>query len=303
MQPYARRQFLKHAAGLIAIPFAAPLFDLVKHKPLFSFSTLGCPNWTFETIVKCAAENAYQGIELRGLKGELDLTKCPEFSPVNLNSTKRVLADKGLKIIGLGSSAKMHLAAPAERQKNLDEAKRFIELAQKLDCPYVRVFPDDLPKDQDRDATIQLIIQGLQALASFAKDTKVSILLESHGKVVSQDLLHQIMSGANHPKVGLIWDIWNMWSVTKESPKAVYAKLKPYIKHIHVKDAKTVDGKPRYVPIGQGDCPLAEALTALNKGGFKGFYSFEWEKMWHPELEEPEEVLPEYPKLIREYFK
>ncbi len=303
MKPYSRRQFFKQVVGLVAIPFAGPLFELAKRKPLLSFSTLGCPDWSFETIVKCAAENGYQGIEIRGLKGELDLSKCPEFSPTGINSTKKMLEDKSLKIIGLGSSAKMHHAAPAERQKNLDEAKRFIELAQKLDCPYVRVFPDDLPKDQDREATIQLIIQGLQALAAFAKNTKVNILLESHGQVVSKDLLYQIMKGANDPKVGLIWDIWNMWSVTKEPPQEVYAQLKPYIRHIHVKDAKTLDGKVRYVPIGQGECPLTEALTALKKGAFKGYYSFEWEKMWHSEIEEPEVVLPEYPGLMRGYFK
>ena len=47
----------------------------------------------------------------------------------------------------------MHFADATKRKANLDDAKRFIDLAQKLNCPNIRVFPDDLPKDQKDDET------------------------------------------------------------------------------------------------------------------------------------------------------
>jgi len=37
------------------------------------------------------------------------------------------------------------------------------------------------------------------------------------------------MQSVGHPHVGLVWDIVNMWSVTKEPPAQMYAKLKKYI--------------------------------------------------------------------------
>ena len=299
-----RRNFLKTASSLAAVAMVEPFFECVKKtKPFLSFSTLGCPKWSFETIVTCAAKNGYHGIELRGLQGQLDLTKCPEFSsPARITASKKLVVDSGLKIVDLGSSAKMHIADPTKRKIQLDEAKRFIDLAVSLNCPYVRVFPDDLPKEQDRNETIELIINGLRELGDYAKGSTVSVLLESHGKVVSKDILHQIMQNAENSHIGLIWDVWNMWSVTKEPPKEVHEKLKKYIRHIHIKDAKLIAGKEQYVPIGQGEAPLSEAIKALRKDGYKGYYSFEWEKMWHPDIEEPENVLPFYPKAMQKYF-
>jgi len=101
----------------------------------------------------------------------------------------------------------------------------------------------------------------------------------------------------------LVWDVVNMWSVTKESPLNVYTQLKPYIKHTHIKDAKMVDNKPQYVLLGKGDTPILQAVDLLYKDGFKGFYSFEWEKLWHPDIADPELALADYSRLMRARFK
>ncbi len=37
----------------------------------------------------------------------------------------------------------------------------------------------------------------------------------------------------------------------------------------------------------------------LVRGGYRGYYSFEWEKAWHPEIQEPEVAFPHYAKLMR----
>ncbi len=297
-----RRAFLSTTASLLGYALIDPIMPLSKRKPLLAFSTLGCPKWTFAQIVKCAADNGYKGIEIRGILGQLDLPQCPEFSATNLAATRRLVEDNHLRIVDLGSSAKMHFADAAKRKSNLDDAKRFIDLAQKLNCPNIRVFPDDLPKDQKDGETVDLIIKSLLELGDYAKGSSVNILLESHGKVVYSEMLLKIMKAAEHPNVGLVWDFFNMWSVTKESPKVVHEKLKKYIKHTHIKDAKWVNGKETYTLLGEGEGPLAEALTALRKGGYKGYYSFEWEKMWHPEIQEPEIAIPHYAKAIQKYF-
>ena len=41
---------------------------------------------------------------------------------------------------------------------------------------------------------------------------------------------------------------------------------------------------------------------ALRTGGYQGFYCFEWEKVWHPEILEPEVSFPQYAKVMREYL-
>jgi sugar phosphate isomerase/epimerase len=302
MKLQTRRAFLETSAGLMALAALNPLFKENKKTEKLAFSTLGCPDWSLKQIVDCSVENGYKGFEIRGLAGEMDLPKCPEFNKTNLPASLRLIKDNDIRIINLGSSVNLHFAQEEKRKSNLDDAKRFIDLAEQLECPFVRVFPDDLPPDQSVEQTLDLIISGLVTLGEYAKGSNVTILLESHGKVVYKDMLLKIMAGANHPKVGLIWDFFNMWVVTKESPKEVFDTLGKYIKHVHIKDANLVDGKPAYCLIGQGVAPLREAMDSLKRSNYKGYYSFEWEKKWHPEIQDPEIAFPHFAREIINYL-
>jgi sugar phosphate isomerase/epimerase len=299
MENTSRRHFLKTSSLLLGMP-VIPM--VVPKKPLLSFSTLGCPAWSFDKIIQCAIENGYQGLEIRGILGELNLPKISMFSPEQIASTRRQVADAGLQIINLGSSANMHFIEATKRKSNLDDAKKFIELAQMLNCPFVRVFPNDLPKDQNEAKTVDIIIQSLQALGEFAEGSGVKVLLESHGKVIQSDMLLHIMQCVNHAQVGLVWDYFNMWSVTKEDPSLVYTRLKKYILHTHIKDANMQANGEEYTLIGQGNAPLHDALHALKKGGYEGYYSFEWEKLWHPEIPDPSIAIPHFAKNFRKYW-
>jgi sugar phosphate isomerase/epimerase len=294
-----RREFLKQSSGL----FALSAFDFSKTtKPLLSFSTLGCPAWDFTQVLQYAQANHYAGIEIRGVKGDLDLPNNPIFSATNMGATRRQVADAGLKIVNLGSSANMHFLDSTKRQNNLDEAKKYIELASQLGCPFIRVFPNDLPKDQPENETVDAIIRALQELGDFAKNTGVKVLLESHGKVIKSDMLLHIMKSAHHTQVGLVWDFFNMWSVTQEPPAQVYQVLKKYILHTHIKDAILSGSGEKYTLLGQGNAPVQEALHALKTGGYSGYYSFEWEKHWHPEIEDPEIAIPHYAKNFSNFW-
>ncbi|MBC7889247.1 MAG: sugar phosphate isomerase/epimerase [Ferruginibacter sp.] len=302
MKHSSRRQFLQTSSVLLATAFAGSSFDIKKQQKLLSFSTLGCPDWTFQKITDFAVQHGYSGIEVRGIQRQLDLTKCNEFSNAqNRSATLKIMKDKGLHFVDLGSSANLHFAAGAERQKNLEEGRRFIDLAQEINCPYIRVFPNNFPKDQDKGVTMDWIIKGLLELGDHAKGSRVTVLMESHGDLVKIDDLEKIMQSASHANVGLIWDISNMWTVTKEPPLQAYQKLKKYIRHTHIKDAKIVNNKIQYTMLGQGEVPIFEAIDALSKGGYKGYYSFEWEKLWHPEIAEPEIALADFSKVMKQH--
>jgi sugar phosphate isomerase/epimerase len=299
-----RRNFIKNsslaAAGMV---FANSAMAKKKYIPHLSFSTLGCPKWTFMQIVNAAVEYGYDGIEIRGILNYMDITKCPEFSSTeSIARTMKILKDKNMELICLGASTNLHYADAAKRKSNLDEAKSLIDLAQKVNSPYIRVFPDKLPEDQDRKATLELIMSGLLELGDHAKGSKVSVLMETHGDVVKTDDLLGIMQQTAGPHVGLIWDISNMWCVTKEPPSLVYGELKKYIKHIHFRDAKMVNGKEQSALLGQGEVPLKEAAKLLEADNYKGFFSFEWEKRWMPRVEDPEIAFPQFVKEIKTYF-
>lgn len=304
MNAVTRKEFIKTSSILFASLVAGCAFDVKRKETLLSFSTLGCPDWTLDKIVSFAVRHGYKGIEVRGLQRQMDLTKCPEFSTEEArNNTVALMKKNGLQFVGLGSSANMHFAKGAERDKNIDEAKRFIDLAQQINCPYVRVFPNNFPKDADKNETIQLIVKSLLELGDYAKKRNVTVLMETHGDVVKIEDLETIMRSAEHPNVGLVWDVTNMWIATKESPKEAWKKLKKYIRHTHIKDAKQVSGKIEYQLIGEGDVPIFEAIDAISKKDYKGYYSFEWEKLWHPHIAEPEIAIADYAVKMKKLFK
>jgi len=287
----------------MAVTFVPTFFDRKKNKPLLAFSTLGCPDWNFQKITDFAVEHNYKGIELRGLLRQMDLAKCPEFSTSqNIAATLSIMRDKNLAFVDLGSSTNLHIADSIERKKNLDEAKSFIDLAEKIECPFVRVFPNKLPKDKSKSETMDLITSGLLELGQFAKGSKVKVLMETHGDVVWTEDILKIMHSAFNDNTGLVWDVTNMWSITKEPPVEVYQKLKKYIRHTHIKDLKMIDGKEHYLLVGQGEVPVFTAVDALQNGGYKGYYGFEWEKLWHPEIDESEVAFADYSRVMMEHF-
>jgi sugar phosphate isomerase/epimerase len=298
----SRKQFILSMPLLSSLP---GLNTKIKKDGFYklSFSTLGCPDWSFDKIVDFAGSNNYTGIEVRGILREMDLPKVPEFStPEAITVTLKKMKDRGLVFVDLGSSCALHFAKGEERNKNLDEGKRFINLASQLNCPYIRVFPNQLPKDRDRQESLNLIMDGLRELGKYAEGTGVTVLLESHGELIYKKDLLEVMKGTGMPNVGLVWDVCNMWIATKEPPEEVYSVLKPYIRHTHIKDLKIADGKEEYVLLGTGIVPIFQAIDLLYKNQYPGYYSFEWEKLWHPEIIDPQIALADYPVAMRKHY-
>ena len=121
MPSTSRRHFLQSSALLLAGGAAGLSFGKKKDVPKLSFSTLGCPDWTFDQIIAFAKANGYTGIEVRGIQREMDLPKCKEFSAQNRKEAMQKMKDNGLQFVDLGSSCTLHFPEGAERRKNIDE--------------------------------------------------------------------------------------------------------------------------------------------------------------------------------------
>ena len=81
------------------------------------------------------------------------------------------------------------------------------------------------------------------------------------------------------------------------------AQLGKWIRHTYLKDS-VPDGKERrYVLTGRGDVPVKRQIQALVGIGYKGMYCFEWEKVWHPDLPEPEIAIADYAKVAGGYLR
>lgn len=296
-----RRRFLRSAALTLAIPAWLRAAAPARRLPL-AFSTLGCPRWPWKTILERAADWGYAAIEVRGILGELDLTKCPEFQASALAGTLRDLEALDLRVVGLGSSVRLHEPAAAQRTAQLEEGRRFIDLAARLGAPYVRVFGDKYVANEPKAATLERVIAGLRELGGHAKGSGVTVLLESHGDFNDSNTLGAVIAEVDLPTVGLLWDAHHTVVLGHETPATTWGRLGRSIRHVHLKDSRPEGKDVRYVLTGTGTVPVRDTARALVQGGYRGYYSFEWEKLWHPEIEEPEVAFPHFVKVIAGYL-
>ncbi|MEP7271547.1 MAG: sugar phosphate isomerase/epimerase family protein [Acidobacteriota bacterium] len=301
MRRLSRRDFTSSLLATIAAP---AIIQSAKNPPRLplAFSTLGCPKWDWKTILGQAATLGYSGVELRGIQGEMDLTKRPEFSSTRIRASMRDVSALGLRITDLGASTKLHEFESAKRAAALDEARRFIDLAHQLKVPYVRVFGDKVLPEQTREATTKRIIAGLRELGEYSKGSGVAVIIESHGDFTDSSSLLRILESSRMTTTGLLWDAHHTFVLGKEEPAVTFKSLGSFVRHVHLKDSRPNEKGVQYVLTGAGVVPVKETVRVLLAGGYRGYYSFEWEKAWHDELEEPEVAFPHFVKMMREYL-
>ncbi len=295
-----RRTFITTLAASAAAP-AILRARQAKRYPI-AFSTLGCPAWSWKNILEQANKSGYMALELRGVAGEMDLTRVPELAGSRLAETRKDLSALGLEVSDLGASAAMHETGAA-REKALDEGRRFIDLARAMEVKYVRMFGDKLPPGEPREAVIARVIEGFQQMAAHAKAAGVTVLMESHGDFTSSKDITAVHAGVASDAFAVLWDAHHTFVAGHEAPADTYAALGKWVRHTHLKDSRPAGADRRYVLTGEGDVPVQTQVQVLAKAGYKGYYCFEWEKKWHPEIEEPEVAFPHFARTVGGYLQ
>jgi len=263
-----------------------------------AFSTLGCPQWELPQVARAARAYGYQGVELRSLGGQLDLLSRPEFSAGELARTRDRLAGEGLIVCCVDTSCTFDSADEAERRKQEDVAARHCELAAALGAPLIRVFPDKVPAGATYEETRDRVAESLRRVAERAP-VGVRVGLETHGDFAAGSATAEIVRLADHPEACVIWDAANSFS-TGEALEDSARAVASYLAHVHLRDARPM-GKEHWTPVlaGRGLVPFGQVVATLHGIGYEGFVSFEFEKYWHPEIEEPEVSLPDFADAMR----
>ncbi len=263
-------------------------------------STLGCPQWTLTDILTRLPGYGYEGVELRGLGPDLDLTQSPAFAaPAALAQTRQAFADAGLAICGVDTSCTFTDPDPAARIKQIEDGRRAIDLAAALGAPTIRVFGGGIGDESERPEAAKRVAEALLELGGYAAQTNsVAVVLETHDAFSTGAQAAQALRQAIHPSVGALWDLHHPYR-QGETPVETFAALGPYVKQTHVKDSKPGG---TYCLLGEGDIPIPEMLRLLKDGGYDGWINLEWEKRWIPDLPDPEIAFPQYASRLREYL-
>jgi len=255
-----------------------------------TFSTLACPAWPIEMVITKASEYGYNGIEWRGgPQGHIR----PDVPTAQKAELRQRCEEAGLMVLAVTSYTSFVSSSLQERQANVDELRRYLDLAAEINAPYVRTFLGELPSGTHPDnAMYERIADALNVAAEHALTVGVRIAIEPHDDFARSSAITPIFNQtASHHDIRVIWDIGNAFAVG-ENPAKGFDLLKDRLAYVQVKDGEGRVPNWRLCALGEGEVPLEQAFELLLANGYQGAFSVEWEYAWHPELDPPEIALP-----------
>ena len=261
-----------------------------------SFSTLGCPNYSWTDIYSMAKDLGFDGIEIREIESEN--ARSP-FSPEKYESTKKLLSELKIEIPCLSTGCCLKFAD--RREENYRELIQYINVAKNVGAKYIRILAD-LEPAPDGEVDDALIADELAEIIPYAEENGVTLLIETNGVYSDTERLRNLLNSIQSDAVAALWDVHHTYRFADEKPEKTLQNLGAYIKHVHLKDSVMENGKPVYKMTGEGDIPIAETIDALKSINYEGYLSLEWVKRWAPDLSDAGIVFPQFINYIQSFF-
>jgi sugar phosphate isomerase/epimerase len=236
-------------------------------------------DWDIETIIGKLEMHGFDAVELRTThKHGVE----PSLSPREREQVAGRFARSRVRLLSLGSTCEFHSPDAAVRQKNIEEARRFVELAHDVGCWGVKVRPNGLPDGVPERVTIQRIGEALRECGDYGQRYGVEIWLEVHGRQTQHPpRIRAIMDACGHPYVGVCWNC-NDGEVKNGSIREYFDLLKSHIKNVHLRDLPEYPHKELFALLAQSGYErytLAEVPESPEPDRFLEYYRALWEEM------------------------
>jgi len=261
----------------------------------FAFSTLATPEWTLECAVERGRGMGYDGIELRLVDGSLIPA---DFDVPATRRVRKATVEEGFPVLAVDTSVRV---TDPDTGRVRDEILAYLDMAAMWEAPVVRVFGGSLTDDPaGRRATLGRAAGVLSGVAAQAAARGVTVAVETHDDFASSKVVAELLARVPERSVGAVWDSHHPYRMG-ETAEEVDANLGERLALAQVKDAlrdSSEESGWKLVLLGEGEVPV-RALVGLVAARGLGWISVEWEKKWHPDIEPPEEALPQHLAVLR----
>ncbi len=264
-----------------------------------SYTTYSAPAWPLERHLAVAAETGCDGLELRNLDGQPIDPAMPEDRRTRIFDA---VADAGLEICVVGSSARFAFPCGADRRQAVDEAVAFVQLADAWDAPIVRVFGGNYDPGPSDDEVNGWVAEALREVAVAADAYGIRIALETHDAFSTGQRARRVLDLADHTGIGVVWDFAHPVR-NGETVDQTWNLIHRDVIHAHFKDMKlTGGGRDGWESVGpgEGDLPLADMVSRLVQAHYDGYVSTEWEGRDPDGADDPTAMLRAHTASIRD---
>lgn len=243
----------------------------------------------FRGFVDYCAELGMEGVDL------LDTQRYPWVwgdPPVDFQTAARYIHDSGLSLAAYGCGNNFAKRDAAERAKQVESVKTALREAAEMGAPVLRIFGGHLEGRGGDEGVhshngMALVKEGIEACLPVAEECGVIMGLENHGALPGHAFeLEALFKTFDSPWLRCTFDCGNFIAnnmLETEDPVRALDVLMPYIEHVHVKDffrtiEPQVNGRHARAKVaGQGHVPLRQLTAMMEKAGYEGFYTLEYE--------------------------
>jgi len=235
---------------------------------------------TYEDLVRYAVEHKIDGLDLTVYWFPEPLTNS---WLVNL---KRLAYRNGVEIYSISIRTEMTQPTAELRQKELQEIRRWIDVALLLGAGHIRVFGGRVPKGATEEQAVAWAAEVLGEAARYAGEKGIILGLENHGGITERaETIIQIVRKVNSPWVGINLDTGNFredpyWQIEMCLPYAVNAQLKTEIQ----------DKQGR-----RQESDWDRIFSMFQRAGYRGYLALEYEGQ-----EPAESAVPRWLERLRE---
>lgn len=229
------------------------------------------PQLTLSDFIRDGASLGLDGVELTSYYFPQPLTRD------YLTQLKGECFKLGLDISGTAVGNDFGLAPGADREAAIADVKQWVEHAQLLGAPVIRIFAGHVPAGEDPAVVHRRMVAAIEECCDYAGRFGVHLALENHGgPTATADGLLAFVRDVQSPWFGVNLDTGNF-----RTPD-VYgdlARVAPYAINVQVKVAFTPADGPREAT------DFARLAQILRDAGYRGYIVLEYEEDGDPRAE------------------
>ncbi len=229
------------------------------------------PRLTLHDFINDCAANQLEGTELTSYYFP------PNVTHDELRQLRRHCFRQGLDVSGTAVGNDFGLPSGEKRREQIEQVKRWVERAEILGAPVIRIFAGHVPEGEDAGVVFGRIVEAIEECCEHAGRHGVHLALENHGgPTATADGLLEFVKAVRSPWFGVNLDTGNFAS---DSVYDDLARVAPYALNVQVK-LMVADARGQRQPVDYGR--LAGLLRAAN---YRGYVVLEFEEAGDPRVE------------------
>ncbi len=252
--------------------------------------------------IRAASRAGYDLIEIWAKKMEAYL------SDHNLEDLNGLLKKAKLKPLAINSVEFITFNSSWEKTNTMNMIKRYAEVADDIDCPYIVLVPSPRPPAVTDKEVYKESVSVLREISDKFKNYEVRFAFEFLGfswcSVFTLEQDFKIVEGVGRSNIGLVLDTFHFYA-GGSAISSVRNVDKEKIFILHINDAENLPREKlqdahRLFP-GEGIIPLKEIISKLKEIRYDGPVSIE---MFRPEYwaRPPEEVARKGMEAVKKFF-